>query len=99
LLTELNKLQEQAILGIARSIAPCDEEIFSTLLEQMQLKMLDSKELLFETGSPGGTEYFVTQGVLRIFVLSPEGDEVTMGFFVGPCALTPSIARDLNNTP
>jgi len=52
----------------------------------MQLKMLESKELLFETGSPGGTEYFVTQGVLRIFVLSPEGDEVTMGFFVGPVA-------------
>jgi len=97
LLTALNKLQEQAILGIARSIAPCDEKIFSNLLENMQLRILEPKELLFETGSQGGTEYFVTQGILRTFVLSPDGDEVTMGFFVGPCALTPSIARDLNN--
>jgi len=97
LLTELNKLQKQAILDIARSIAPCDEQIFGTLLEQMQLELLEPKELLFEMGDQGGTEYFVTQGILRTYVLSPAGEEVTMGFFVAPCALTPSIARDLEN--
>ena len=97
MLTGLNKLQEQAILDIALSIAPCDEQLFRELLKQMQLRLVEPKKLLFEMGDQGGTEYFVTQGILRTYVLSPEGEEVTMGFFVAPCALTPSIARDLDN--
>ncbi len=97
MLTELNKLQEQAILDIALSIAPCDERLFRELLKQMKLRLVEPKELLFEMGDQGSTEYFVTQGILRTYVLSPEGEEVTMGFFVAPCALTPSIARDLDN--
>ena len=97
MLTELNKLQEQAILEIARSIASCDEQVLATLIEQMRLRLLEPKEMLFEMGDQGATEYFVTQGILRTYALSPEGEEVTMGFFVAPCALTPSIARDLDN--
>jgi len=97
LLTELNKLQEQAIIDIARSIAPCDEQVLGTLLEQMQLRLLEPKELLFEMGEQGAAEYFLLQGIVRTYVLSPAGEEVTMGFFVAPCALTPSIARDLDN--
>jgi len=97
LLTEINKLQRQMILDIAQSIADTDEAIFDTLLQQMHLIIMDPKQQLFAAGDQGGMEYFVTQGILRTYALNPDGEEVTTGFFVAPCALTPSISRDLDN--
>jgi len=96
LLTALEHEQKKVVAGIANSIAPCDESAFGELLEHMSSRRLNNRALLFTMGEAGDREYFVTEGILRTFVNSPEGHEVTMGLYVAPCALSPSISRNID---
>lgn len=96
MLTELNDSQRQAVFAIAAKVAPLEVGAFDGLLAAMQHQVLEKKDHLLAMGQQNNAEYFLLDGILRSYILSPDGDDVTLNFFVGPCALSPSIARSVD---
>ncbi len=96
MLTELNEAQRQAVVAIAEKIAPLPADAFDALLTTMRYQPLQEKDLLLTMGRQNNAEYFLLDGILRFYILSPDGHDVTLNFFVGPCALSPSIARSVD---
>lgn len=46
-----------------------------------------------EQGQPERNEYIVLDGCLASTICDQDGKEVCVGFYVGPCVVTPNIAR------
>jgi CRP-like cAMP-binding protein len=82
-----------AVLSLAESIAPIDREAFQSVLSSMRCRSYEAGGLIVLAGEPDPDEYFVLGGIVKSFVGDAEGREVTLAFHVGPCAITPSIAR------
>ena len=51
-----------------------DEEL-AILLQDAQLIHLEREELLFRQGDPGGHFYFLIDGVVKLYRISPDGNE------------------------
>jgi CRP-like cAMP-binding protein len=89
----MNDADRHAVLSLAESIAPIDREAFEPVLGAMRCASHEAGDLVVRTGEPDPHEYFVLSGIVKSFVGDAEGREVTLAFHVGPCAITPSIAR------
>ncbi|HUG20934.1 Crp/Fnr family transcriptional regulator [Piscinibacter sp.] len=81
------------MLSLAESIAAIDRDAFEHLLAAMRLGSHEPGSLVISAGQRDPGEYFVLSGIVKTFVGDADGREVTLAFHVGPCALTPSIAR------
>jgi CRP-like cAMP-binding protein len=89
----MNDTDRTALLRIAEQIAPIDRAAFESVLGAMQCSSHAPGELVISVGEPQPREFFVLDGILKTFVGDAEGREATLAFHVGPCTLTPSIAR------
>jgi CRP-like cAMP-binding protein len=89
----MDEADRNAVLSIAESIAPLDRDAFEPVLSAMRCASHEPGELVIAAGEREPREYFVLSGILKTFVGDAEGREATLAFHVGPCALTPSIAR------
>jgi CRP-like cAMP-binding protein len=89
----MNDADRHAVLSLAESIAPIDREAFAPVLSGMRCASHEAGDLVVRAGEPDPDEYFVLSGIVKSFVGDAEGREVTLAFHVGPCAITPSIAR------
>lgn len=81
------------VLATAQRIAPVDVSAFAPLLRAMRAVQLKPQEVLLRVGDAPPMECFVLDGVLRTWLGDAEGRAVTLDFHVGPCAMTPAIAR------
>ncbi len=52
------------------------------------------KELIVKKGVYNKEEYFVVDGIIRSYILNPQGEEVTISFFCSNSVLTPHVARN-----
>lgn len=89
----MDEADRNAVLCIAGSIAPLDRDAFEPVLSAMRCASHEPGELVITAGEREPQEYFVLSGILKTFVGDAQGREATLAFHVGPCALTPSIAR------
>jgi CRP-like cAMP-binding protein len=89
----MDEADRNAVLGIAGSIAPLDRDAFEPVLSAMRCASHEPGELVITAGEREPHEYFVLSGILKTFVGDAQGREATLAFHVGPCTLTPSIAR------
>ena len=60
---------------------------------QWKRKRLNKAEQVTRQGQPETDEYVLLEGRLTSSIGDPEGKEVCVGFYVGPCVVTPNIAR------
>lgn len=81
------------VLATAQRIAPVDASAFAPLLREMRVAQLRPQDVLLRVGDAPPMECFVLDGVLRTWLGDAEGRAVTLDFYVGPCAMTPAIAR------
>ena len=54
---------------------------------------LPKGSLLFRPGSPNHSEYLLLDGIVRTFLLSAEGEDITLSFFEPPGVLPPHVTR------
>jgi len=92
-LITMDDADRNAVLSLAESIAPIDRDAFESVLSGMRCGSHETGDLIVSVGERNPDEYFVLSGVVKTFVGDAEGREATLAFHVGPCALTPSIAR------
>src|SRR3990167_7959984 len=81
------------VLATAQQIAHVDESVFAPLLRDMRVVQLAPQEVLLRVGDAPPMECFVLDGVLRSWLGDAQGRAVTLDFYLGPCAMTPAIAR------
>ncbi len=55
---------------------------------------IQKKELIVQKGAHNNEEYFVLDGIIRSYILNPQGVEVTISFFCSNSVLTPHVARN-----
>ncbi|WP_375548603.1 Crp/Fnr family transcriptional regulator [Oceanicaulis alexandrii] len=60
---------------------------------QWKPRRLNKAEQVTRQGQPETDEYVLLEGCLTSSIGDPEGKEVCVGFYVGPCVVTPNIAR------
>jgi CRP-like cAMP-binding protein len=58
-----------------------------------KIKHVTSGQTLTRQGDPEQGEYVLLDGTLTSVIWDPDGKEICNDFFVGPCVLTPNIAR------
>lgn len=81
------------MLATAQAIAPVDASAFEPLLRGMRVVQLRPQDVLLRVGDAPPMECFVLDGVLRSWLGDAQGRAVTLDFHMGPCAMTPAIAR------
>src|SRR5687767_15997046 len=89
----MDDADRRVVLSLAETIAPIDRDAFEPVLDAMRCENVEAGGLIVSTGEPDPGEFFVLRGIVKTFVGDAEGREVTLAFHVGPCAVTPSIAR------
>lgn len=86
--------QAQA-LRIAQGFAPLTASDFAPVLHSLRCESLEPGQALFHMGQAQPPECFVLEGLLRTSVADAHGREVTMGFYAGPCVVSPAITRSV----
>lgn len=82
---------------LIHSIYPISKPSIEALEEIASAKSLGKKEVFVEEGKPNEKEYFVLEGIVRSFVLNPQGEEISLSFFCAPSVLSPLVSRTRNN--
>lgn len=83
----------QRVLACAQLYGPVDAEVFAPVLQDMRVVQLSPQDALLRVGDAPPWECFVLDGVLRSWLGDAQGRAVTLDFYLGPCAMTPAIAR------
>jgi CRP-like cAMP-binding protein len=60
------------------------------------IEVYEKGDVFIDRGKRNSKEYFVFEGVCRSFLLSPEGEEVTISFFLEGSVLSPNKTRTAN---
>ncbi len=81
------------VIATAQRITPVDASAFAPLLRDMRVVQLKPQDVLLRVGDAPPMECFVLDGVLRSWLGDAQGRAVTLDFYMGPCAMTPAIAR------
>lgn len=60
------------------------------------IEVYEKGDVFVDRGKRNNKEYFIFEGVCRSFLLSPEGEEVTISFFLEGSVLSPNKTRTAN---
>lgn len=74
-----------ALKNYIQSVVPMSEEIASAFANQFQPRTLEKGEFLIRENKVSKETYFLQDGVIRSFITSSEGEEVTTELFSAVC--------------
>lgn len=82
----MNRKQPLDLHNFYRQIlAPTEnEELVESLVSHSHIVTKRKGEVVFSPESGGSSSYFLLNGVMKTFVLSPDGTENTLGYFFQP---------------
>jgi CRP-like cAMP-binding protein len=60
------------------------------------IEVYEKGDVFIDRGKRNNKEYFVYEGICRSFLLSPEGEEVTISYFLEGSVLSPNKTRTAN---
>ncbi len=80
---------------ILRNI-PMSSTSLDAIMDIVDYVEYQKNEIFIEESKRNSMEYFVLEGVCRSFLLSPEGEEITISFFTDKCVLSPFTTRTSN---
>lgn len=79
--------------SIVSKVAPLSESSLDLISDLISVEVYDKGDVFIDRGKKNNKEYFVYEGVCRSFVLSPEGEEVSISFFLEGSVLSPNKTR------
>jgi CRP-like cAMP-binding protein len=77
-------------------VSPVSEGSLDLLSDLILVEVYEKGEVIIDRGKRNNKEYFVYEGVCRSFLLSPEGKEVTISYFLEGSVLSPNKTRTAN---
>ena len=81
---------------IINNVWPISEASLDLVVNLIEIETYEKGDLFIDMGKKNNKEYFVFQGVCRSFLLSPEGDEVTISYFLEGGVISPNKTRAAN---
>lgn len=81
---------------LINKVSPVSEESLNLINELVVIEVYEKGDVFINRGRRNNKEYFVYEGVCRSFLLSPEGEEITISYFVADSVLSPNKTRTGN---
>lgn len=91
-ITQIKEVTEPIIT----SVWPISGRSLDLVVELIEVESYEKGDLIIGKGKRNNKEYFVFEGVCRSFLHSPEGDEVTISYFLEGEVLSPNKTRTAN---
>ena len=88
----MNDLTKDIIL----STFPMSSQSLEAIIDIVEYVEYQKNEIFIAEGKRNGKEYFVLEGVCRSFLLSPDGEEITISFFTDKSIISPYTTRTIN---
>jgi len=84
------------ITEIVSNISPMSASSLNELVDLAQDEHHKKGVTFISKGSRNGKEYFVLAGICRSYLISPEGEQITISFFTSGTVLSPFVTRSVN---
>lgn len=84
------KERTKPLINKVLSISEASLDLVANLIE---VETYEKGDLFIDKGKKNNKEYFVYEGVCRSFLLSPEGEEITISYFIDGSVLSPNKTR------
>ncbi|MDW3649479.1 MAG: Crp/Fnr family transcriptional regulator [Bacteroidia bacterium] len=81
---------------LVNKVAPVSEGSLDLMSDLILVEVYEKGDVFIDRGKKNNKEYFVYEGVCRSFLLSPEGEEVTISYFLEGSVLSPNKTRTAN---
>jgi len=81
---------------LINKVSPVSEGSLDLISDLILVEVYEKGDVFINRGKKNNKEYFVYQGVCRSFLLSPEGEEVTISYFSEGGVLSPNKTRTAN---
>ena len=82
--------------SIINKVSPVSEGSLDLVSDLIVIEVYEKGDVFIDRGKKNNKEYFVFEGICRSFLLSPEGEEVTISFFLEGSVLSPNKTRTAN---
>lgn len=81
---------------LVNKVSPVSEGSLDLISDLILVEVYEKGDVFIDRGKKNNKEYFVYEGVCRSFLLSPEGEEVTISYFLEGSILSPNKTRTAN---
>ncbi|MBR9919285.1 MAG: Crp/Fnr family transcriptional regulator [Bacteroidetes bacterium] len=81
---------------LVNKVSAVSEGSLDLMSDLIVVEVYDKGDVFIDRGKKNNKEYFVYEGVCRSFLLSPEGEEVTISYFLEGSVLSPNKTRTAN---
>ena len=81
---------------LVNKVSPVSEGSLDLMSDLIVVEVYEKGDIFIDRGKKNNKEYFVYEGVCRSFLLSPEGEEVTISYFLEGGVLSPNKTRTAN---
>jgi CRP-like cAMP-binding protein len=81
---------------IVNKVSPVSDGALDLISDLILVEVYEKGDVFIDRGKKNNKEYFVYEGVCRSFLLSPEGEEVTISYFLEGSVLSPNKTRTAN---
>jgi CRP-like cAMP-binding protein len=81
---------------LINKISPVSERSLDLVIDLIEVEFYEKGDIFIDRGKRNNKEYFVYEGVCRSFLLSPEGEEITISYFLESSVLSPNKTRTAN---
>ena len=81
---------------LINKVSPISEGSLDLISDLIVVEVYEKGDVFIDRGKKNNKEYFVYEGVCRSFLLSPEGEEVTISYFLEGSVLSPNKTRTAN---
>lgn len=81
---------------LINKLLPVSEGSLDLVSDLIVIEVYEKGDVFIDRGKRNNKEYFVYEGVCRSFLLSPEGEEVTISYFLEGSVLSPHKTRTAN---
>lgn len=82
--------------SIVKKVSPVSEGALDLMSDLILVEAYEKGDVFINRGKKNNKEYFVYEGICRSFLLSPEGEEVTISYFLEGSVLSPNKTRTAN---
>lgn len=77
-------------------IYPLNSNSLQEISQIVSYQKINNGSVFIEKGKRNNSEYFLIKGICRSFLLSPDGEEITISFFNSGSIISPYVTRTLN---
>ena len=81
---------------LVNKVSRVSERSLDLISDLILIEVYEKGDVFIDRGKKNNKEYFVYEGVCRSFLLSPEGEEVTISYFLEGGVLSPNKTRTAN---